>query len=171
MTGLAYLARHSLLAAILALAAPMLPAAFAADTKPGSLVIIGGALRFDDPAVWTRMVDLAGGKGTKVSVIPTASGSPKKNGQAIVDAFKRYGADAMLVPLALNAKKMDDLDYQDVRRDPKWVEAIKRAGLVFFIGGTQERIVKALYEVDGSRSPMLQAIWDVYESGGVVAGS
>jgi cyanophycinase len=171
MPGLAILARRSLLAAICVLAAPMLPAALAADAKPGSLVIIGGALRFDDPAVWTRMVDLAGGKGAKVAVLPTASGSPKKNGQAIVDAFERYGADAMLVPLALDAKKMDDLDYRDVRKDPNWVEAIKDARLVFFIGGTQERIVKAHYEADGGRSPMLQAIWDVYESGGVVAGS
>ena len=97
--------------------------------------------------------------------MPTASGNPKKNGGLIVDAFKRYGADASLIPLALNAKKMDDLDYKEVRKDPRWVDAVKGAGLVYFIGGTQERIVKALYEDDGSRSPMLQAIWDVYELG------
>jgi cyanophycinase len=106
-----------------------------------------------------------------VAVIPTASGNPKKNGGLIVDAFRNYGAEPILIPLSLNAKRMDDLDYKEVRKDPRWVEAVKGAGLVYFIGGTQERIVKALFEDDGGRSPMLQAVFDVYERGGAVGGS
>ena len=169
---LATLARRDLLAGAAALTATALARpVLAADPKVGSLVIVGGALRFADPVVWTRMVELAGGPGAKVAVMPTASGNPKKNGGLVVDAFKRYGADPVLIPLSLNAKRMDDLDYKEIRKDPKWVEAVKGAKLVYFIGGTQERIVKALFEDDGSRSPMLQAVFDVYESGGVVGGS
>ena len=166
-----HLARRALLAVVLAVAFHPASLALAANAKPGALVIVGGALRFDDPEVWTRMVDLAGGKGARVAVIPTASGNPKKNGGLIVEAFKRYGADPTLIPLSLDPKRMDDLDYQEVRKDQRWVDQVKGSRLVYFIGGTQERIVKALYEDDGSRSPMLQAIWDVYQSGGVVAGS
>jgi cyanophycinase len=141
------------------------------DTRPGSLVIVGGALRFADPEVWSRMVELAGGKGAKVAVIPTAGGDPKQNAGPIVAAFERYGADATLIPLSLDAKRMDGLDYKQVREDPRWVDQVKGSSLVYFIGGAQERIVKALYEDDGGRSPMLQAIWEVYRSGGVVGGS
>ena len=43
-----------------------------AETE-GSLVIGGGAIRFDDEQVWSQIVDLAGGRGAKIAIFPTAS--------------------------------------------------------------------------------------------------
>ena len=58
--------------AMLALALLAGSASHAADKEPvapkGSLVIIGGALRADNDAVWERIVQLAGGKGARIAV-------------------------------------------------------------------------------------------------------
>src|SRR4051812_27015773 len=63
----------------------------------GSLVFAGGALRFSNAEVWGRFVELAGGKGASVIVVPAAAGKPLKSGQAVVDNLKRYGVKAELV--------------------------------------------------------------------------
>ncbi|HEY5312842.1 MAG TPA: hypothetical protein VIK18_09995, partial [Pirellulales bacterium] len=47
----------------------------------GSLVIAGGALRFDDPEVWSEIVELAGGPKSKIAIIPTASSNPVSAGK------------------------------------------------------------------------------------------
>ena len=52
----------------------------AAPPPKGSLVIIGGALRGDNTAVWERMVQLAGGKGARIAVFASASASPDDDG-------------------------------------------------------------------------------------------
>jgi cyanophycinase len=44
----------------------------------GSLVIIGGGLRADNADVWQKIVSLAGGKGARIAVFPSASGTPER---------------------------------------------------------------------------------------------
>ncbi len=154
----------------------------AEDTGAGSLVIIGGALRYAQNDVWSRIVELAGGAGAKIGVFPTASSDPLKNGSRTVAALHAAGADAFLVPLRVvvndplrvngtNPSGNVDVDYQQAAADPKLVEQIKGCGGVYFIGGSQERITLALGTSPGNRTPLLEAIWDVYRRGGVVAGS
>jgi len=142
----------------------------AAETSAakGSLVIIGGNLLADNAEVWQRIVALAGGPGARIAVFPSAAAAPRAVGDAIVARFNQYGADAFLVPLAV---KLEDSDYQKVAEDAALAEAVRTAGGVFFVGGDQARITKALVREDGSRSAMLDAVWDVYRKGGVVAGS
>jgi cyanophycinase len=77
----------------------------------GSLVIIGGNLRPDNADVWLRIVQLAGGAGARIAVLPSASGDPVLVGQATVTRLKEYGADAFLVPLAV---KLADSDFRKV---------------------------------------------------------
>ncbi len=142
--------------------------ALAADEPKGSLVIIGGALRFDEDEVWERIVELAGGPGAKIAVFPTASGNPVRAGNRIIDALKSAGADPFLVPVAL---QKIDVDYRQAVNDPQWIERVRGAGGVFFTGGEQARIVQALFTEDGKNTPILDAVWDVYRKGGVVAGT
>ena len=42
---------------------------------------------------------------------------------------------------------------------------------IFFTGGDQKRITKALRNEDGENTPLLEAIWEVYNEGGVIAGT
>ena len=134
----------------------------------GSLVIIGGNLRQDNAEVWQRIVKLAGGQGARIAVLPSASSDPTFVGEAIVGFLKQYGADAFLVPLAV---KLADSDFRKVADDPALADAVRGAGGVFFVGGDQARITQALVREDGSRSAVLDAVWDLYRGGGVVAGS
>jgi cyanophycinase len=152
---------------ILILLTTLLRGAAAAD-ESGTLVIIGGALRLTQTDVWGRIVELAGGSGARIAVIPVASAEPMKHGPRSVAALRAAGADAFLVPLTAAA---DDADAQKVANDAKVVDQVKAARGVYFIGGSQERITRALVSSTGDRTPLLNAIWDVYRRGGVVAGS
>lgn len=134
----------------------------------GSLVIIGGSERFDHREYWEQIVELAGGPGSRIAVFPTASGDPVKKGGWVISALNKAGADAFLVPVAW--RKIPVAPQQAVA-DPELVEQVREATGVFLIGGEQDRIVKALYTPEGQNTPMLDAIWDVYRSGGVIAGT
>lgn len=156
-------------AILFSLAAGNAPAGPADGAAPqGSLVIIGGALRGDNVDVWQRIVKLAGGPGARIAVFPSAAADPNSAGQGIIARLNQYGADAFLVPVAV---KLADIDYRKEADDPALADAVRQAGGVFFAGGDQARITQALVHVDGTRSATLQAVWDVYRRGGVVAGS
>lgn len=137
-------------------------------TPHGSLVIIGGSERFDHREYWEQIVELAGGPGCRIAVFPTASGDPVKKGGWVISALNKAGADAFLVPVAWRKVAMSP---QDAVADPELVDQVREATGVFLIGGEQDRIVKALYTAEGQRTPMLEAVWDVYNKGGVIAGT
>jgi cyanophycinase len=134
----------------------------------GSLVIIGGALRPDNAAVWERIVQLAGGKGSRIAVFASASAWPEKSGKSNVEHLKRYGADAFFVPVAV---KLAGTDYKAMADNPDIAAAVRSAGGAYFAGGDQERITRALRHPDGSNTLVLDALWDMYRNGGVIAGS
>jgi cyanophycinase len=140
----------------------------APDAPKGHLVIIGGALRPDNADVWQRIVQLAGGPGARIAVFPSAAADPAPVGAAIVGYLQRYGADAFLVPLAV---RLADSDFRKMAEDPQLAADVRGAGGVFFSGGDQARITQVLVREDGSRSAVLEAVWDVYRRGGVVAGN
>jgi cyanophycinase len=106
-------------------------------------------------------------------VFPTASSDPLKYGSRSVAALTEAGADAFLLPLWIERNDSDakSSDIKQAVADPKLIEQVKAAGGVYFIGGAQARITTALGSSAGDRTPMLEAIWDVYRRGGVVAGS
>lgn len=148
--------------------------AAAAETDPdetpilGSLVIIGGSERFEHREYWEQIVELAGGPGCRIAVFPTASGDPVKKGGWVISALNKAGADAFLVPIAW---RKVPLTPQEAVSDPELVEQVREATGVFLIGGEQDKIVKALYTPEGQNTPMLDAVWEVYRKGGVIAGT
>lgn len=158
------------LGGLMAAALTLNSSATAAPQNPvaGSLVIIGGSERFSQREIWEEIVELAGGAGAKIAVFPTASGDPMRKGAWVVNALNKTGADAFLVPLAWMKVPTPP---SELAKDPEWVERVRSATGVFFVGGEQERIVKALFDADGRQTPMLEAIWDLYRQGGVVAGT
>jgi cyanophycinase len=145
------------------------PLAALAESPPqGSLVIIGGALRADNAAVWQRVVQLAGGAGARIAVLPGAAGNPERSGATLVRYLNQYGASAFVVPLAVRLKGRD---YRRDAEDEALARSIRQSGGVYFTGGDQALITQALVRPDGSRTAALEAIWDVYRRGGVIAGS
>jgi cyanophycinase len=161
---------------------PRLPAAGAAKSAAGAdalpwdttdapikghAVAIGGNLRNDNEEVWGRIVALAGGKGAKFVVFGTASEDPEASAKQAVELLQRRGAVAEALPVA---PKFSWVDLNKVVRDTALINKVKAAKGVFFTGGAQERIVDVLMP-GGYSTPMLEAIWEVYRKGGVVAGT
>lgn len=194
------------------------------EEPQGSLLIVGGGLRYANAQVWSRFVQLAAerseksqrettrlasfsaerhegdasnaaaatadstaseptghatatgepklltaaGTKPKIAVFPTASGNPRETGERVAKALEEYGAEAFVVPVAVHNS---DVDYQTAVHDPKIVERVQQADGVFFTGGAQERIVRTLCEESGKNTPLLDAVWAVYRSGGVIAGT
>jgi cyanophycinase len=143
-----------------------------ADAPRGSLVIIGGGLRVNNAEVWERIVALAGGKGARIAVLPTAAENPAKEARLTVAALTRYGAKAFVVPVAPRLAGRDDIDAaRKAADDPALAGAVRKAGGVFFTGGDQARITAALRRADGANTAVLDALWALYRRGGVIAGT
>jgi len=145
------------------------PQAAAAEAPPkGSLVIAGGAVRGDNTVIWQRVVQLAGGAGARIAVLPSAAGNPARSGAYAAAGLNKQGANAFVVPLAV---RMKDRDYRRDADDDTIAQSIRDAGGVYFSGGDQALITQALVRPDGSRTKVLEAIWDVYRRGGVIFGT
>jgi cyanophycinase len=156
------------LAVLLLAGAPWCAAADAVAQPKGSLVIIGGNLRPSNGPVWERIIQLAGGKGARIAVFASASGTPERSGKSLVERLNSYGAKAFFVPVAV---KLSGSNYQIAADDRGLAEAVRNANGAFFAGGDQSRITRALRREDGSNTRVLDALWDMYRRGGVIAGS
>ena len=137
------------------------------SAQAGTAIVIGGALRADNDAVWQRIVDEAGGAGARIAVFATAAGNPERSAASIVAALNRRGAQAEAIPVA---PRLAGVDLQAKLRDPVLLEKVRQSRGVFFSGGAQEYIVDSLQPA-GQPTEMLQAIRGVVDRGGVVAGS
>lgn len=136
-------------------------------SRPGALIIIGGALQSDSDAVWQRIVDEAGGAGARVAVFPTAAYEPERAGAQIVAALQRCGAQAEIIPVAPH---LAGVDLQATLADPALIARVAASQAVFFSGGAQEYIVDTL-QPGGRSTAMLDAIRAVLAGGGVIAGT
>lgn len=130
-------------------------------------IVIGGALKFDNDSVWQRVVDEAGGPQARFVVFGTAAANPARSAAQIVEALNRRGAKAEA--LAITPQLPAD-QLAAALRDPVLLDKVRSARGVFFSGGAQEHIT-ATFQPGGKTTPMLDAIWDVYRRGGVVAGT
>ncbi len=149
------------------LAATWLMVACTAAAAQGVTVAIGGALKDDNTAVWSRLVDLAGGTGSHFTVFATASGEPERTAARIAANLARHGAQAEVIDVA---PRLPGIDIAAAVADPRWVDAVRGSRGVFFSGGDQARLLDTL-QPGGRSTPLLQAVQAVWAAGGVVAGT
>lgn len=129
----------------------------------GELVIVGGAMG-GVKEIYERIVDLAGGGGCRLGVIPLASGDPHKSWTKAREEFKKYGAKPALIDLTTD-------NYKINAYSKGIVEAIEGLDGVFFTGGVQKRIIDGLIDADGRDTPALMAIRRLYLGGGLISGN
>ena len=142
-------------------------AASAGPISPGPVVALGGSVRFDNPVVWKRLVELAGGPGSRFAVMSMAAGRPERAATLAQQALQRAGARTDWVAVAPALK---DQDLAAAVRDPQWLQMVATSQAVFFTGGAQARIVDTL-QPGGQDSPWLQAVRALQARGGLVAGT
>lgn len=133
----------------------------------GTAVAIGGGLKSDNDAIYSRLIAAAGGQAGRWVVFGTASENATGSAQGVVQQFAQRGVAAVALPVSPLLK---DRPVADAVRDPALVAQVRAARGVYFTGGAQARIVDA-FAPGGVPSPLLLAIWDVYRAGGVVAGT
>ncbi len=134
---------------------------------PGPAIAIGGALRLDNTAVWKRIVQEAGGPGSRIGVLATAAANPASSAERIVQALQLAGAQAEVIPVA---PRLLGSDWQQLRDDPALARRVATMQGVFFSGGAQELIVDTL-RPQGRETALLQAIRQMQARGGMVAGT
>ncbi len=109
----------------------MCPSKVAEGTDRGWIVPIGGAEnKAESPRILRRFLEISGGDGAEILVIPTAS--------QMADTGARY----QHLFSELGARRVDVLDF-DTRRDcheGNRLDRIERASGIFFTGGNQLRL-------------------------------
>lgn len=150
------------------------PAARAASTPagpaPGPAIPIGGALRTDNTAVWQRIVQEAGGPGSRIGVLATAAANPESSAERIAQALRAAGAQPEIIPVAPRGRSEAYAAWQQRRDDPALAARAAALQGVFFSGGAQELIVDTL-RPQGRETLLLQAIRTLQARGGMVAGT
>ncbi len=137
--------------------------ALPAAADPGALVIVGGALAPDNEAIYQAILD-RGLAGKPICVLPTASGRPKSSMASYVRGFRGYGGRGAAAGVAITTGRRG--------RAATATTAVRLEGCggVFFTGGDQSRIVDVL-RPGGEPSAADRAIRDLWQRGGVVAGT
>ncbi len=152
---------------------------FAGQESKGNLVIIGGSLNENNKAVYEKFIQSGGGKeNIRIAIIPAATETPAENGQYYVHDFARFGIPENRItvfPLAVkddpSTKEVDESQWSKNGSNKELAEKMRQYTAVFFVGGDQARYRETLIDTQGNDLPLLAAIREVYEKGGVIAGT
>jgi cyanophycinase len=155
------------------------PEAFCQNTPAGNLVIAGGGLEDDNAGVYHQLIGFAGGaEKATFAVIPSASGVPVQSYTSFRNVLVAYGVNPdhiFLIPVAMmdddSTASTDESQWNENGNDSTLARIIRDCSGVWFTGGDQSRTVKTLFRPDGSRTVVLEAVWEVFRSGGVIGGS
>jgi cyanophycinase len=123
------------------------------DSPRGSLVIVGGGGRSE--AMMRRFVQLAGGPGARIAVVPNASSEPEETGRALVAELDSLGARAFVFHLDRAAASVEAS-----------ARGLDSATGIWFSGGDQELVTEAL-----AGTPVMRAMQRRYREGAVVGGT
>ena len=141
--------------------------AIAQDEK--RLMLVGGVLPLNNGLVWRNLVDLTNPLKDKHLVIATAHDRPNLYGKFQLRAYKRYGLDAWLIPLA---ERFDEFstDYTLLSEDAELAQNLRNASSIFFVGGSTHRLSHVLIGDDDEFSAFANAIRDAYNEDSLIIG-
>jgi cyanophycinase len=126
--------------------------------KKGKLVVIGGAEdKKDKCEILKEVVDLAGGKGSKIVIVTAATKKPDEVGSTYENTFKKLGAENVSIA-SVGSRKKEEIE--------KSKEVLKDADCVFFTGGDQLRITSIL-----GGSGIDKMIQEMHERGVLIVGT
>jgi len=130
------------------------PLGITTGPEKGTLFIVGGG-RLSDRLLH-KFMELAGGNDAPIVVIPTAGGG-KSYGESSGDFLREIGATNVTVLHTTKPKVADRKSF---------IEPLKNAKAVWFMGGRQWRLVDAY---KGTRTEKM--LWKILDKGGVIGGS
>jgi cyanophycinase len=119
----------------------------------GHLLIVGGGSQPE--SLVQRFVDLAGGRGARIAVVPMASDEAAATGAEKVEQLVGLGADAFTL-----------LVTRDEALDSATAHRLDGVTGIWFSGGDQTRLAPILYD-----TPLLAAMQERYRRGAVIGGT
>jgi cyanophycinase len=122
-----------------------------------TLMAIGGAVDFEEPAIFKEFFKRTGGAKARIVVLPQASGL-KNTGREYCEIFQSLGLKSKPISLEFRARK--DADKK------KHLDALRDATGIFIAGGTQLRIT-SIFGGTVFESELLLA----FKRGAVIAGT
>lgn len=152
---------------------------FGQISQKGNLVIVGGGLDANNNSIYNQLIEFAGGaENASFAIIPSASGVSMQSFVYFKSTLRSYGIKSENIHL-INIAMIDDDSTTNVNEatwsknanDENLAEVVKKCSAVWFTGGDQMRTLETMKNADGSNSLVLDAVWDVYNRGGVIGGS
>ena len=70
-----------------------------------------------------------------------------------------------------STKDINESEWRENGNDTRVADLVKKCTGIWFSGGDQSRTMRTLVHADGSQTPVLEAVWDVFRSGGVIGGT
>lgn len=139
----------------------------------GKLIIAGGNLSYCANMIHKRLIQYAGGKSSKLVIIPTASGKdPASTIEHVRDLWIKHGIDpSNIAVLPVYAEEGRD------RREPPLGDDERIAGMLhgatgaWFTGGDQYYVHKAFLRKNGTDTKALEYLKKIYMDGGVIGGT
>lgn len=148
------------------------------EAKPGTVIAVGGALEDDNAAIYRLAIDAMPADARDVVIIPAASGIIGRSVPRATRAFVAHGVDPARIR-SVHVAMADDPGTPDIDEsrwsggasEPEEIAKLSNAGLIWFLGGDQTRIIGTLVGSDGSDTPMLALIRQRLAVGAVVGGT
>lgn len=145
----------------------------------GSLVIVGGALESSNQEIYEKFIELAGGRNkAQIAIIPAASGAPSQSFESFRENLVSYGlteSQVYIVPIAVidcsSTEEIDESQWYVNAENLEIASQISASTGIWFTGGDQSRIIKALRRTDGTNTLALQSVFDAWQQGTVIGGT
>lgn len=151
-------------------------AAMALGLRPahaqGTLVIAGGGLKTETLDVWQAFVGARPADARAIVIIAAASAEPVESARAAGGALYLAGARPEEVELSCIGLESPAAPAEcAASTEADELARIARAGAIWFTGGDQSRITRALLRGDGRDTPLMAAIRARLKAGAVIGGT
>jgi cyanophycinase len=157
--------------------------ALSIEKTAGSLVIVGGRLESDNSEIYSKFIELSmkyrnkNREEIKIGIIPAGSSEPVFSAESFKKNLISYGIfekNIETIPLAVKDDPSTDFDeaaWKDNAFSKEIAEKIKDYDAIWFTGGDQSRYTELLLDKDKNKTPVLEAIWDLYKKGAILGGT
>lgn len=139
----------------------------------GKLIIAGGSLEYSDKKIHKLLIEYAGGVGSKLAIVPTASGEdPVSTMNYVEELWLELGvSQENIIKLPVYGEEGSGWKQPADGDNDEIIKMLEGVTGFWFTGGDQYYTHKAFIRKDGSDTEALKLMRSIYENGGVIGGS